>query len=307
MNNDVTCGNDGWIFLTGGSNDVLKSYSGNYNSLAWARAWSERLTERKSYFSEHGVKYFHIVAPEKISIYSQYLPESTRQKLCLHETPSLKVSNLIGDKDILINPSEYLRRLSEKFQVYHKTDSHWNFYGAFGVYQLLMAKLGLDFDESILLNIPKHQMVTLDLGGKFKPKIKESALFYSPRPRVSRVWCNQLVEYKERSGKENVAGLHIGSSVIFSNSDAVHQKRVIIFGDSFSEYRPQLITGLLSETFSNVMFVWSQNIDFDVIKEFSPEIVITETAERFMPYSVPNDNFNLCDFVNNKLVSLGVI
>mgnify|MGYP000150316589 CR=1 FL=1 len=38
-----------------------------------------------------------------------------------------------------------------------------------------------------------------------------------------------------------------------------------------------------------------------VLLDFKPDIVITETAERFMPFSVPDDRFNLNEFVSERM------
>lgn len=298
---DITLGKDGWIFLTGGGNNVEASYSGHYSDLLWVGKWQEILQERNEKLLKFGIKYFHVVAPEKIAIYKNFLPDLLFKKIIDKEAPARKVGDSLASKHFYIDPRFYLMEQSVSYMVYHKTDSHWNFYGAYSVYQLLMQRMGYATNDAILSNMPATGSCAMDLGGKCNPQVLEDVAFYKPRACVKRVWKNSLVKYKEENDMENMPGLHVGSSVKFENSDALYHKKILIFGDSFSEYRPQLLTGMLAETFSDVMFVWNQNIDYSIIEDFKPDIVITETAERFMPFSVPDDRFNLNEFVSERM------
>lgn len=67
---------------------------------------------------------------------------------------------------------------------------------------------------------------------------------------------------------------------------------VMLFGNSFSEFRPHQLTAMLSETFRNVHFIWSTGLDWDLIERIRPNIVITEIAERFMS-TLPKDDLNV--------------
>ncbi|WP_444914608.1 alginate O-acetyltransferase AlgX-related protein [Microbulbifer sp. TRSA007] len=293
-NTMVYSSGNGWLFLTGGSNNVLDIFSGEYDDSTWVNSWANILEKRADMFTAMGVDYCHIAAPEKISIYHRYLSDEMRNLVQLQNSPAFRVEAAIREKDrqFYIDPAIYLRRQSENYLIYHKTDTHWNFLGAYSAYQLLMNRLGYKIDPSIPLNTNPKGNCIMDLGGKFSPPIKEKVFFYTPRKCVKRVFRNELVKYKEENLKENEPGLHVGSIVGFKNDNAIHGKRVLIFGDSFSEYRPQLLTGLLAETFTEVKFVWGLNIDNRVVDEYQPDIVITESAERFMPYTVPSDNID---------------
>ena len=77
--------------------------------------------------------------------------------------------------------------------------------------------------------------------------------------------------------------------------------------NSFSEYRPHLLTGLLAETFRTVLFVWSTSIDYGLVERFRPDVVITEMAERFIKNlperNIPVDGFDLDSFVLDRIVN----
>ena len=96
--------------------------------------------------------------------------------------------------------------------------------------------------------------------------------------------------------------MHVGSHVRYENSDPLIDKKVIIFGDSFSEYRGHLLTGMFAETYAEVNFIWNSSLDKKFITKLNPDVVITELAERFMPKTVPSDQFCLTEY-ENKLIS----
>ena len=55
---------------------------------------------------------------------------------------------------------------------------------------------------------------------------------------------------------------------------------------------PHLLTAMLAETYRDLHFVWSTNLDYDLIAQIRPQIVISEIAERFMG-TVPTDEFKV--------------
>ena len=303
MTRDVLAGKDGWLFLSGGSNSVLDVYSGSRNNYSWCSDWAELLNVRNNKIREMGIEYFHIAAPEKIGVYSRYMILEDHVGFNINNSPANQLSKTASNDvaSIYINPFDYLHQQSQSMDVYHKTDTHWNFLGAYSVYQLLMSRMRLKCNANVLKVERKTGPCLMDLGSKIDSNILENVFFFTSSSNVKRVFANDLVKYKEENSSENDAGLHIGSSIIFSNSNPIHNKRVLVFGDSFSEYRPQLLTGILAETFSEVMFVWSLDIDYSIITDFSPDIVITEAAERFMPFTVPSDNFDLVTYVEKTL------
>ena len=123
--------------------------------------------------------------------------------------------------------------------------------------------------------------------------------YYDFSLRSKLKFKNELVRYKEENSKHNDIGLHVGSWVTYSNPMG-YEKKIAIFGDSFSEYRPHLLTGMLAETFKEVSFIWSSNLDYNFIKTYQPDIVIFQTVERFL-IKVPNDIFNIEKFAAERL------
>jgi len=300
----ITYGENGWIFLTGGSNNVVDTYNGSYTYSNWHCDWLQLIKDRNFFCQEMGIRYIHLIAPEKLGVYTEMIKSLN---IDFHQSPSMILSKANSEQLPIINPTIYLREQSKNYKVYHKTDSHWNFKGAYSAYQLLMRNLNLETNNDILAYYNEVESCIMDLGTKASGSVYENVYFHKLSGSVSVFYKNPIVEYKEKHNLENSTGLHQGSSIIYKNKKAMHDKKIMIFGDSFSEYRPHLLTGLLAETFSEVYFIWSISIDKGLIQSYKPDILITEAAERFMPHSIPQDDFNLKSYVQKKLYDENIL
>lgn len=282
---------DGWMFLLGGSNNVRDYWiEGERIPVEILASWLKVFINRVSFFEKNNIRYLNIFAPEKLSIYKEKVPFEVRDD-CI---PSRQLFDYFKGKfdykKYSLDLIPYLRSQSRKYKTYHKTDSHWNFIGAFCAYQLIQSKLGEPVYHEALSQPRKYGWGVLDLGGKLDPPLRENVFYYQSSQNIKRVFANELVEFKEREKRENDPGLHVGSYVIYRNAKPLSKKVVLIFGDSFSEYRDHLLTGLMAETYSEVHFSWGSSIDYSLIEDVRPDIVIAELAERFISKQAPNDS-----------------
>lgn len=307
--NEVQTGKDGWIFLTGGSNKPLQYYKdkGAFNDQI-VKDWDKLLINRNNILNQLGTQYIHLFVPDKLSIYPEffddYLEFYDGHPLSKYFTNIDRrlPKNLI---DKLIDPTDFFKKQKKEYLMYWKTDTHWTFYGCYSAYQLICNSLGIEQNVSILQRDYSEGSILMDLGGKINPKIKETARFYNILKDSHRIYSNQIVNFKEMTNNENEIGLHVGSHVIFRNNKCNNNIKTILFGDSYSEYRTHLLTGMLAETFSELHFIWSTSFDFNYIKKINPDIVISEIAERFMP-SIPTDDFSLENYVKMKMKQLNI-
>jgi hypothetical protein len=303
MGADVIVGKDGWLFLGGGSNSVMDYYTGKKIFDAHlTRKWRRLLSGRFDRLKALGADYVHLFAPNKLSVYPEYHPDSMPY---FNGHPIRALMNSYGEENIrihenIIDPIPYFTDLKKDHLLYWKTDTHWTYLGAYAAYQLICSRLQVDPLSELLDRKYGEAELALDLGSKVSPLRKEVARFYSVLEKSKRVSANPIVNYKEDNKLENEIGWHVGSNVVFRNSSSVDGRTLVLFGDSFSEYRPHLLTGLLAETFREVHFVWSVSLDYEYINNVNPDIVVTEIVERFMP-SVPDDEFSLNRYTRKKM------
>ncbi len=304
MSEDIELFADGWVFLIEGSNSVGDYYLKDKKILALTLdQWGLLLSNRATLCSEKGIRYLHISAPEKLAIY----PEKTEHEVLIDNSPAVQVEGVLDEKvrgSNWLNPANYLRSQKEHYKIYSKTDSHWNFYGAFSVYQMTQAKLNLPINPDILDGPKEESWTVMDLGGKYDPPLAEKVFFYTASDNVKRVYANEIVQYKEKNNRTNDAGLHTGSYVIFENHKPLVDGTLMLFGDSFSEYRLHLLTGMFAETYRKVHFIWSSNVDWDLVDEHKPDYLVTELAERFMAKVVPSDKFSVAQYSSNLIEKL---
>jgi alginate O-acetyltransferase complex protein AlgJ len=304
---DVMEGLNGWLFLAGGVNNPLDYYTGRKvfgDSLV--KSWHRLLRNRYTRLEKKGIEYLHLFVPNKLTLY----PELSTIALSHFDGSPIRVfmSSIHNSDDSpylksILNSTPYLSKQKMKHKLFYKTDTHWNAFGCFSAYQLVCSKLGAKPNVDLLTRSFSEGPCIFDLGGKMTPPRKEKIRTFKFLEDSIRVYANYLVAYKENNGLENDGGLHVGSNVIFKNDKAENRKTVVLFGDSFSEYRTSLLTGMLAETFSELHFVWSASIDYEYIDANKPDIVITQIVERFMPV-VPADRFSLNEYVKQKVSEL---
>src|SRR5205814_1172135 len=98
------------------------------------------LLRRRDYLATRGIGYIVTVAPEKFSIYPEYLPPwvarapRTRFDRVAHALASIPGLNFID-----LRPALTAAKAGER--VYYMTDSHWNYLGASVAYLNLMREV----------------------------------------------------------------------------------------------------------------------------------------------------------------------
>jgi alginate O-acetyltransferase complex protein AlgJ len=273
------------LFLTGGSNDVLRLYDDA--DLLPIEDWRSRIAAREAFFAGLGVKWCMLLVPEKLSVLGDsLLPAGS-------VPPAQRLLDVVPHPN-LVNPTEALRRLSPAG--YARTDSHWLPEGAACAFAQVMATLGLDFDAAAPAQLALREVSFHgDLWDTSHEDLPQDRFARRALPdSVQRVHANRIVTFKETHGLENETGLHTGSHVVWRNDAAPHAARVVLFGSSFSEYRAEcsLLSFLAAITFAEVHFVWSADLDRGLIARIAPDIAILEMPERFLTHC-PRDDFDL--------------
>src|ERR1700690_254110 len=210
-------GRGGWLFLTGGSNQVLRFYvEPDAFPDALVENWLERFRARTEKCAGMGVEYFHLVAPEKLTIYPEYYDGDLP---FIEQVPSLRLARAAAKDGSVVNVVDYFRNQKRDYQLYWKTDTHWTFHGCFCAYQMLCSRLGIPPNDAITQGIQRGGNIVLDLGAKMEPPVKEQFVMVEFLRHARRVDANAMVIYKEQNHLENDAGLHVGSNVVFVNDN----------------------------------------------------------------------------------------
>lgn len=288
----VHLGRDGWLFLTGGTNRVREQYRASL-PVAWRLwRWRRLIEARTARAAAAGLRAFHVVVPEKLSIYEDRL-----DGLALDPALSparrlgarLARSRVAGSWIDLVGPLRAARDAEPP--LYLRTDTHWSQEGCRLAFGEIMRAMGA-VPPADLAGRPFHDHDGVrDLGAKLDPPVRETMRVREVQRDAVRVFANPLVEGHEARG--TAADLHVGAHVVFRNeSPAADPRTLMLFGDSCSHFHPIFLTGLLAESFRELHFVWSANLDWAYIERVRPHLLLVEVAERFLA-RVPTDRFDV--------------
>ena len=142
INNRIIVGKDSWLFYSKDEKYIADRGLDPFSD-ADLVAWQELLERRRKWFTDHGYPFIVVIAPDKQTIYPEYLPDQFART----STPS-RLDQLISHLKQTHSPVQILDlrpallEAKKHQQVYLKTDSHWNDYGAFIVYRVLLDAIG---------------------------------------------------------------------------------------------------------------------------------------------------------------------
>ena len=290
IENEVLVGKDGWLFLWDGSNEVHRYYTDpDYFTDEDAQNWADLLTTRRDRIEALGARYLHMTVPDKLSLMPEFvtlpLPHFDRR-------PTRLVASLLPGDGVNVDILPDLRKAAKHIPVFHRTDSHWTTAGCQAAYRRLCAVLGVepqDFSdrETNARHPPPPPPPPL------MPPVMETPIFTQIQRRSRRVAENGMVRYNEQTGFPEGNPHFVGCYVHMQNeSPDARPETVLLFGDSFSEFRPSMLMAMLAETYRDLHFVWSSSLDFTLIERIRPQIVISQIAERFMG-TLPVDTFEV--------------
>ena len=285
----VAEGEDGWLFLVGGSNKAASNYDRVTGETPDAKIaeWRKILEQRRGRCALMGVRYIHCVIPDKLTVYGDKLRPPIDPAL----SPLARLLEASAESPAapldLITP---LRTERETQALYWRTDTHLTPEGCLVIYRELCRAAGWTSVDNLLERPFERVAAFLDLGGKLHPPRLEDFRSYCYTRDARRIWTNAIVKVMEDPVYQQA--VHVGGRARFRNEGAANRGRVLIFGDSYAGPGPNGLTAMLAETISDVEFVWSTAIDWSLVRRSNPDVLIAEIAERFMTLT-PADRLSL--------------
>lgn len=139
ISNWAVIGSNGWLFYK----NIPPLFSGRLSSEDLA-TWKSYLEHRQRWLAARGVKYLFVVAPDKESVYQEFLPVTSRPRP--RELPAdqlvryLRETSSTVDVIYLREPLLAAKKLEQE-PLYYKQDGHWNSLGAFYGYEAIMRRM----------------------------------------------------------------------------------------------------------------------------------------------------------------------
>jgi len=270
----VLAGRDGWLFFT--SDQMVEHFTGLARLTAEdLDTWQTLLEARRDWLARLGTKYVFVIAPDKPSVYPEYLPDWLKkgeQPLKLDQFIShMKANSTVPVLD-LRGP---LLAAKSTSLVYPLTDTHWNSLGAFIACREIIQTLSHEFPELLLQPLsldaferkplPAYQGDLARMAGQMTP---ETNLFtLTPRP--------PLTPLDQTNGKSRPQKRWPQVDPIITLNPTARGE-AILFRDSFANN----MIPFLGYRFNETVYVGRLAWDFAFLERERPAVVIDEVAER---------------------------
>lgn len=258
--NRVVQGNEGWFFLGNNNNNVLNNSFGNDSFTKKELSNTiNYLKGLKDYFDSKKIAFYVVIPPDKNKVYQEFLPYKLNQNPTKLDVlkPLLKKNAGIDIIDLSIP----LLDNKNKHLLYLKTDTHWNYYGAYCGYNYTIDIINKDF------LIKKVSLNEFELTNKIFNK--------GDLTKMINVIVNEpLIAIKKK--------IPTIAKAISSSKKTLHFKnksqnlKTILYRDSFTNaWIP-----FFNESFGEIIYHKQHTIDKKEIENFKPDIIIFEVIER---------------------------
>jgi alginate O-acetyltransferase complex protein AlgJ len=262
----VWLGRDGWLF----TNNIGPNNLPPPDAEQRLNNWVDALRSRRDWLAARGIRYLVVVAPEKSSIYPEFLPDAVRR----HPPP--EYGALLRERlgDFVLDPTDGV--LAEKAttpQLYFRLDTHWTDAGAFPAYQTLGARLGRElpgfrtkpsarFRTETVIN--DNADLAKALGRPKRDWVEDMPMYHVTHDPIVRLSNDPiLTKLRElRGGLRHVQPLAIESPVGVG--------RAVLLHDSFGHN----LVRMLASDFRRLVCAGTYGFPKDVIEAEKPDVVI---------------------------------
>src|SRR5712692_3713842 len=273
----VILGRSGWLFFAG--DEALASYRAVQPfTEAELAAWQRRIETRRDWLAERGIRFLVVIAPNKETIYPEFMPESLNRVRSVTRLDQL-VAHLRAHSSVaIVDPRDALRSAKAGGILYLRTDTHWNDVGAWLLYREIVTGLRRWYPE--LEPTPATEFAPVTRQGwsgdlatmlGMDGRLSEERLLLEPR----RVRLARVADPGPRpeDAQRKLTAAERGEPSL---------PRAVMFHDSFGVS----LQPFLGESFSRIVFSsgptdWRRNFDAALVERERPALVIQEIAERF--------------------------
>ena len=256
-------GADGYIFINDGSNFWREQLSGEIaihpDQLS---ASLDLLKQYKVESDKRGISFQFLIIPEKDVVLRNQSPNVTSN---LAEQRTAQA--FIGGIDFpAIYPVDEMVNVPDGVRIFHRRDSHFNFLGGFIVSNSLLRAMEME-PLSLLECKSDHVAWQDDLSSKWGE-------FKVLRRQLRKTYTETVVKESEST--------HFGLQLLIKSTRVKDGSSILIYGDSYSWNFDAGIARFMTLRFENVHFVWHKRIDWELVDALKPDVLVLESAERFL-------------------------
>lgn len=286
---NVEIGKCGWLFL---KDDV--NYHGTHElTRDDLEHWRLTLEHRQEWLASRGIRYIYVVAPDKRTIYPDFLPDALNggdQK-----TAGMQLVEYLSvhSKLRIVSLREPLLEARAKSgdRLYYPTDTHWNTVGANWGYRGIILRLQQWFPElkpeersdfRITEEIHMGDLSRM-IGLAESSAVNEVALLPPDTPQTSKT------QFKLPDVEQTAGTLPFK----IKNASASSKLRIVVLRDSFCT----ALVPYFARQFSETTFIYSTEMSQkfetdlgDLVEREKPDVFIEERVERVLTGGPPNES-----------------
>ncbi len=274
----VIRGNNDWLFLK--IKDPMLSQH------KYSRTTVENIIKRrveyirkmKSELEARGIVYRHIIASNKMSVYSEHLPAIyalTNINASLEHFKSLidpELAPLQIYTDEIVNA---VKPTEPEFDLYFKNDSHWNDYGAYQVFMEVLRSLDQKSSKLALDPIAREFKVFEKFSGDLAQYIGLNDQLMAMEPYTEFLPCAQ-------PDNQQSVRWDLGLAKCDRN-----ETKILIIGDSFLVNFYPYFAESVGELYV-IRQKTSRTRLLQLIDAYQPDIVLEEIVERNLAQPIPH-------------------
>jgi hypothetical protein len=281
----VRLGREGWLYYA--AEWELEEYENvmPYKVEGLEQIWGIQ-EDRRLWLDRRGIKLFIVVAPDKETIYGEYLPpglhrigkESRLDQLTSYfrSKPGIEIIDL----------REPLLQAKSAQRLYHRTDTHWNDYGACVGYAALMDRIARYFPSVGRPTIDSYTVsIAEGKGGDLADMLSLGDVIKEERITLAPKFIPRAVDASRSYPDPVDTSVYPGRKMVVKETNDPHLPKALIFRDSFASP----LIPFLAESFQSSVFVWTFDFLPELIEREKPDIVIYECVERYI-HSLSKEN-----------------
>lgn len=262
----VSVGKDGWLFFTE-SDEGCDAMADFQRTNLYTDEKTDELIRRiasvNRSMKERGIRFAAFIAPNKESVYGQYMPDRIRQFGTVSRVeavvPKLQAAGLpVYD----LKPA--LMEYADQYQVFFKADTHWNDFGAFAASQAIsriflgsgvpLESVTAKQASQLTGDLARMLNMTDEYNGDFFYEIDG----YLPEVSAAPVYDNGMETF-----------------TVFE-SDSLNDKTLFVLGDSFT----QMLKRYLPRLYRRTVFATFDTYESGMPEKYGADDFIYLTVER---------------------------
>lgn len=249
----VLLGKDDWLFYKAqiDGNPVWDYMGINRFTEDELTVMAGNLMRMRDYFAAKGIEFIVMGIPNKENVFPEYMP-GTVPKVNEQSRADQVAEYMWANTDLSYTyPMEAFQAEKDQYQIFYKTDTHWNQIGAFVGLQAMFSQLyGTYADPGSVSFVETGYDYAGDLAS------------------IANIMDDYAIDMLYAFDASSV------------DQSQYRDEKLLIIGDSFSGF----LSVVAAPYYQDVKRVTTAEFTMAVVEEYQPDVIIWESVERYISY-----------------------